>query len=68
MSRIVRALTVHGKSIDPKDLVKRLGKASQVVLFHGQAEPDPYYLKVFREDVVVFVGPADKLKAPIQRK
>ena len=60
----VRALTADGKAIEPKDLPKRLAKACRVVLFKGQAEPDPYYLGLFREGVVLIVAPADKFQIP----
>lgn len=66
--RAVRAMTADGNAIDPKDLPRRLAKASRVVVFRGQAEPDPFYLGVYREDTVVFVGPADKFKAPAPKK
>ncbi len=62
--RTIRALTADGKAIDPKDLPKRLAKASRVVLFYGQADPQPYYLGLFRESVVLFVAPANKFAFP----
>jgi hypothetical protein len=46
--KAVRALTADGKEINPKDLPKRLAKASRAVLFKGAADPDPYYLGLFR--------------------
>lgn len=65
----VRALGPDGKAIDPKDLPKRLAKRTQVVVFvlnefSGTTEPDPFYLRVLREDVVVFAAPAEKLFPP----
>jgi hypothetical protein len=62
--KTVRALTTDGKAIDPKTLPKRLAKASRVVLFQGKANPDPFYLGLFREDAVLFVAPADKFQIP----
>jgi hypothetical protein len=62
--KAVRALTADGKAIDPKDLPKRLAKASRVVLFQGKADPDPFYLGLFRGDVFLFVAPADKFQIP----
>ncbi|HEY1375408.1 MAG TPA: hypothetical protein VGF55_01360 [Gemmataceae bacterium] len=63
--RTVRAFTADGKAIDPKDLPKRLAKASRVVLFQGQTDPDPYYLGLYREDVVLLVAaPAHTFSVP----
>ena len=62
--KAVRALTADGKAIEPTALPKRLAKASRVVLFKGTADPDPYYLGLFREDVILFVAPADKFQIP----
>jgi hypothetical protein len=62
--KAVRALTADGKAIDAKALLKRLAKASRVVLFQGQADPDQFYLGLFREDVVLFVAPADEFQIP----
>ena len=62
--KTVRALTSDGKAIEPAALPKRLAKASRVVLFKGSVDPDPYYFGLFREDVVLFVAPADKFQIP----
>jgi len=66
--RQVRAVGADGKAIDPKDLPKRLAKPARVVLFRGAGEPDPHYLGVLRDDVIVLVAPADKFKAPAPKK
>jgi hypothetical protein len=51
--KAVRALTADGKEINPKGLPKRLAKAFRAVLFKDAADPDPYYLGLFREDVTL---------------
>ncbi len=63
-AQAVWALTAAGKAIEPTALPKRLAKASRVVLFKGNADPDPYYSGLFRDDVVLFVAPADKFQIP----
>ena len=62
-------LGADGKAIDPKDLLKRLAKPTQVAVFRigpkVEPKPDPFYLRMLREDVVVFVAPYAKfLPAP----
>jgi hypothetical protein len=69
---VVRAFGVDGKAIDPKDLPKRLGKSTQVaVVLHYRAgdepELDPYYLRVLREDIVVFTGPVTTFNPSLSR-
>lgn len=68
----VKAFGVDGKAIEPKELAKRLGKPTQVavVFHHPEIEPklDPYYLRVLREDVVVFTGPGTRFFPAPQKK
>jgi hypothetical protein len=59
----VRAFGTDGKELKLAELSKRLAKSASVVVFH-QVEPDPYYLKVYREETVVFTAPASKFLAP----
>ncbi len=66
--KVVTAYGADGKVIDPKLLSKRLGKGTQVaVMSHDPgATPklDPYYLRVLREDIVIFTGPREKFCPP----
>jgi hypothetical protein len=68
----VKAFGVDGKAINPKELPKRLGKATQVavVFHHPDLDPklDPFYLRLMREDVVVFTGPRTKFMPPSPKK
>lgn len=56
----VRAIRPDGKAIEPKDLRGRLGRSVRVVLFRGHANPDPYYMSVLRDDVIVLIVPPDR--------
>lgn len=53
----VAFFTADGKAIDPKALLKRLAKPTRVVVFYFEPKekltPDPAYLRMLREDVVV---------------
>jgi len=59
----VRAFGTDGKELKLAELSKRLANSASVVVFH-QAEPDPYYLRVYREGTVVFTAPASKFLGP----
>jgi hypothetical protein len=64
----VKAFGADGKAIEPKELTKRLEKPTQVAVVFGhpalEAKLDPYYLRVLREDIVVFTGPGTKFFPP----
>ena len=66
--KVVTAYGADGMVIDPKLLSKRLGKGAQVaVMAHDPgATPklDPYYLRVLREDIVIFTGPREMFCPP----
>jgi hypothetical protein len=66
--REVRVLSADGKAIDPATLPKRLAKPTPVVVFRfspkEEPRPDPFYLRMLREDVVVFAGPFEKFHPP----
>ena len=47
----VSPTTKAGKALEKADVLKMLGKQTKVLLFSFQ--PDPYYLDVFRDDIVV---------------
>ena len=59
-------LGADGKAIDPKDLLKRLAKPTQVAVFKfgpkGESKPDLFYLRMLREDVVVFAASYEKFR------
>ena len=58
--RQVRACKPDGKPIEPKDLRGRLTRPVRAVLFRGNANPDPHYLGVLRDDVIVLIAPPDR--------
>jgi hypothetical protein len=61
----VMALGVDGKPIDPKDLPRRLARRTLVVVFaFGPGEelrPDPMFLGLLRDGVVVIAGRTERL-------
>ena len=56
----VAVLGANSKALDPKDLLKRLAKPTPIAVFSfnqgDELKPDPLYLRVLREDVVVFAA------------
>jgi hypothetical protein len=56
----------NGRQLKLAALAKRLAKPSVVLIFTGVTKPDPYYLQVLRDDVVIFVVPRPDSEAPVQ--
>jgi hypothetical protein len=53
----VRFFDAAGKRIDLKDVLKRLTKATPVLISADGKEVDPFYLRLAREETVVIVSP-----------
>lgn len=70
--KTIKAYGVDGNEIDVKQLPERLKKNTRVaVVLHGpagQVKPDPYYLAVLKEDMLVFTIPMATFYAPAQPK
>ena len=68
----VAVLGADGKAIDSKDLLKRLAKPTAVAVFvfppEVESKPDPFYLGVLREDIVVFAVPSKEFTSVQQGK
>jgi hypothetical protein len=63
----VRALTTSNKAIDAKTLSKQLAKPSRIAVFYNDTDPDPYYLGLFRDDVIVIVIGPEKETPPTKK-
>ena len=64
----VAVLGADGKAIDPKNLLKRLAKPTPIAIFafnpKDELTPDPFYLRVLREDIVVFAASYMEFRPP----
>lgn len=68
----IAAFGVDGKAIEPKDLLKRLAKPTQVAVVQNppglDRKLDPYYLGALKDDIVVFKGPEEKFRPAPPKK
>lgn len=53
----VKAYTADGKEVAIKDAVKKVNEGGVVVASANGQKVDPQYLRLFKEDVLVFVSP-----------